>query len=163
RVFVGSDDGRLYAYGAGGTPLWSAAIGGPVRSSPAVDGSTVVVGSDHGNIQARSVSNGSLRWSHTVKGVVSAPPLIAENRVDIGSRAGTFFAFNETTGKLVWKQQTWAVWDAAAYRGGVVYVGSDQSRVWAFDADTGTRRWVTSVYGRVRSTPAVTKQRVYLG
>ena len=163
RVFIGSDDGRLYAFGVGGGPLWSASIGGPVRSSPAVDNGIVVVGSDHGKIQARSVSNGALRWSHDVQGSVTAPPLIADGRVYIGTRGGTFFAFNESSGKIVWKQNTWSVWDAAAYRNGVVYVGSDQSRVWAFDSDTGHRRWVTNVWGRVRSTPAVTDHRVYVG
>jgi|1186.fasta_scaffold22923_2 eukaryotic-like serine/threonine-protein kinase len=163
RVFIGSDDGRLYAFGTGGNPLWSASLGGAVRSSPAVDGSTVVVGSDHGTIQARSVSNGALRWSHTVAGAVTSSPLIANGRVYVGTRGGVFFAFNETSGKVIWKQQTWSVWDAAAYRNGVVYVGSDESRVWAFDADTGNRRWVTTVFGRVRSTPAVTDHRVYVG
>jgi eukaryotic-like serine/threonine-protein kinase len=63
----------------------------------------------------------------------------------------------------VWKRTTWSVWDAAAYRGGVVYVGSDRSRVWAFDADTGVRRWAAKVWGRVRSTPAVTRRRLYVG
>jgi outer membrane protein assembly factor BamB len=163
RVFVGSDDGRLSAFGVGGAPLWSASIGGAVRSSPAVDGSTVVVGSDHGRIQARSVSTGHLRWSRSVNGAVTSPPLLAEGRVYIGTRGGTFFALNERTGKVVWKQHTWSVWDAAAYRRGVVYVGSDQQRVWAFDADTGRRRWVANVWGRVRSTPAVTRHRIYVG
>jgi outer membrane protein assembly factor BamB len=164
RVFVGSDSGRLYAFGTGGATLWSASIGGgAVRSSPAVDGSLVVVGSDHGYIQARSVWNGSLKWSHKVGGSVTSPPLIADGRVYVGTRGGMFFAFNQYTGKQVWKQQTWSVWDAAAYRNGVVYVGSDQSRVWAFDSDTGHKRWVTTVYGRVRSTPAVTDHRVYVG
>ena len=163
RVFVGSDDGRLYAFGVGGARLWSKRVGGHVRSSPAVSDGVVYIASDHGHLQARSAGNGALRWSRKLGGVISAPPLVAENRVYVGSRGGTFYALKASTGKTVWKRSTWAVWDAAAYRGGVVYVGSDRSKLWAFDADSGVRRWVAKVWGRVRSTPAVTRRRVYVG
>jgi len=163
RVFVGSDDGSLYAFGLGGRPLWAKWVGGAVRSSPAVAGGVVFVGSNDGRVQARSVATGSLLWSRSVGGVVSSSPLVAENRVYIGSRNGTFYALSAATGRVVWKRTTWAVWDGAAYRGGTVYVGSDRSRVWAFDADTGVRRWTAGVWGRVRSTPAVTDDRVFVG
>jgi len=142
RVFVGSDDGRLYAFGVGGARLWAKPVGGAVRSSPAVSDGVVYVGSDHGHLQARAVGSGSLRWSRTLNGVISSSPLVAEHRVYIGTRGGTFYALKASTGAIVWKKSVWSVWDAAAYRGGVVYVGSDRSRVWAFDADTGARRWV---------------------
>ena len=163
RVFVGSDDGRLYAFGLGGRPLWAKWVGGAVRSSPAVANGVVFVGSNDGRVQARAVATGALLWSRNVGGVVSSSPLVAEGRVYIGSRNGTFFALAAATGRVVWKRTTWAVWDGAAYRGGTVYVGSDRARVWAFDADTGVRRWVSQVWGRVRSTPAVTDDRVFVG
>jgi outer membrane protein assembly factor BamB len=163
RVFVGSDDGRLHAFGVGGARLWSKRVGGHVRSSPAIAGGLVFVASDHGRVQARSAANGSLRWSRRLDGAVTSSPLVVDGRVYIGSRGGTFYALGATSGRVIWKRQVWAVWDAAAARTGVVYVGSDRSRVWAFDADTGARRWVANVWGRVRSTPAVTKRRVYVG
>ena len=56
-VFVGSNDGNLYAFdvnGSGGNPvlLWQYQTGGPVRSSPWVDNGVVFVGSDDGNVYA---------------------------------------------------------------------------------------------------------------
>ncbi len=163
RVFVGSDDGRVYAFGLGGTPLWSKVIGGRVRSSPAVANGVVYVGSDDGRLQARSASNGALLWSRNLGGAVTSSPLVADGRVFVGSRGGTFFALRATNGTVAWKHAVWSVWDAAAYRGGIVYVGSDHERVWAFNARTGRRRWATDVWGRVRSTPAVTDARVFVG
>ena len=163
RVFVGSDDGRLYAFALGGRPLWSRWVGGAIRSSPAVADGVVYVGSDDGRVQARRVSNGALLWSRNLGGAVSSSPLVAEDRVYIGSRGGGFFALRAGTGHVVWKRTLWSVWDGAAYRAGTVYVGSDQARVWAFDADTGAKRWMTAVWGRVRSTPAVTDDRVFIG
>ena len=163
RVFVGSDDGRLYAFGLGGRRLWSAWVGGAVRSSPAVANGTVFVGSNDGRVQARSVSNGALLWSRNIGGAISSSPLVAEGRVYIGSRGGGFYALAAGSGQVVWKKTLWSVWDGAAYRSGTVYVGSDQRRVWAFDADTGAKRWMVDVWGRVRSTPAVTEDRVFVG
>jgi eukaryotic-like serine/threonine-protein kinase len=163
RVFVGSDDDNLYAFSTGGSRLWMKQIGGDVRSSPAVSNGIVYVGSDGGYVQARRVRDGSLVWSHRFGKPVTSSPLIAEGRVYIGGRNGEFMALNAKTGKLVWKRSVWAVWDGAAYRNDTVYVASDQSRVWAFDADTGAKRWIRDVRGRARGTPAVTDTRVFVG
>jgi outer membrane protein assembly factor BamB len=163
RVFVGSDDGALYAFGTGGARLWTKKIGGRVRSSPAVSNGIVYVGSDGGYVQARRVRDGSLVWSRRFSKGVTSSPLIAEGRVYLGSRNGTFAALNAKTGSIVWKRAVWSVWDGAAYRNDTIYVASDQSRVWAFDADTGAQRWVRDVRGRARGTPAVTDGRVFVG
>jgi outer membrane protein assembly factor BamB len=162
-VYVGSDDGRLHAFGTGGGRLWSRWVGAQVRSSPAVAGGFVYIGSDAGNLQARKVAHGELAWEKHLGGKVSAPPLVADDRVFVGSRGGMFFAFRARSGKKIWSHRTWSVWDSASYRRGTVYVGSDRGRVYAFDAATGRLRWQTDVWGRVRSTPAVTKDLVYVG
>jgi outer membrane protein assembly factor BamB len=47
--------------------------------------------------------------------------------------------------------------------GGVVYVGSDAGKVYAFDAQTGARRWATTTGDIVRSSPAVVGDVVYVG
>ena len=51
KVFVGSDDGRLYVVTlAAGKALWSYEIGEPIESSPAVAGGRVVVGGNDGGV-----------------------------------------------------------------------------------------------------------------
>lgn len=163
-VFVGSDDGRLWAFGARrGKVLWSKPARGKVRSSPAVSDGKVYAGSNKGWLLARGTGSGRLLWERNLGGKITAPPLLAENRVYVGSRGGSFFALNADTGRTIWRRDTWGVWDAAAYRGGTVFVGSDHEKVWALDADSGRTKWVTDVWGRVRSTPAVTRSRVYIG
>lgn len=163
QVFIGSDDGRLYAFGLGGRRLWARKIGGAVRSSPAVSHGIVYVGGNGGQLQARSAKTGRLLWWRWLGGPVTASPLVSHGMVFIGSRGGTFYALRARTGRTVWSHRIWSVWDGAAYRDGVVYVGSDQSRVWAFNARTGSRRWTAGMFGRVRSTPAVTRSRLYIG
>jgi outer membrane protein assembly factor BamB len=60
-VYVGSTDGGVYAFSAGGTkscsgtpktcqPLWKWVTGGPLYSSPAVANGMVYIASDDGNL-----------------------------------------------------------------------------------------------------------------
>ena len=58
-VYVGSSDGKLYAYavgcasgGASCSPLWTGATGDSIYSSPAVANGVVYVGSDDGKLYA---------------------------------------------------------------------------------------------------------------
>ena len=46
---------------------------------------------------------------------------------------------------------------------GVVFVGSNDSKLYAFDTATGTRRWATRLGGVVFSSPAVANGVVYVG
>src|SRR5439155_502446 len=61
-AYVGSGDGKLYAFAAAGcgastcAPLWTAATGGPIYSSPAVAGGTVYVGSNDDKLYAFAAS-----------------------------------------------------------------------------------------------------------
>jgi outer membrane protein assembly factor BamB len=163
-VYVGSDDGRLWAFGArGGGVRWSHATGGPVKSSPAVAKGRVFVGSESGAMFAFGTERGHIKWKRRLRGRITASPLVAKGRVFIGSRGGAFYALDARTGRIRWKRHTWSVWDGAAYRHGTVYVGSDRARVYALNARTGGLRWVREVRGRVRGTPAVTDRRVYVG
>lgn len=163
-VYVGSDDGRLYALGAkAGVVRWSRQTGGPVRSSPAVAGGTVFVGSDSGFLYAFGTATGAVRWRRNLGGAVTAPPLVTGGQVIVGSRGGDVYAFDAATGARNWRYHTWTVWDAAAAANGVVYVTSDQQRVFALDAATGDLAWSAEIWGRGRGVPAVSGGRVFVG
>ena len=52
-IFIGSDDGHLYALDATtGSKLWDINTGDKITSSPAVNGTTVYIGSHDGNLYA---------------------------------------------------------------------------------------------------------------
>ena len=144
RAVVVGDDRRGGAVLAGGRRLDRRG-----RLRPRHDQSTIRV-------------DGPLRWSRTVNGAVTSSPLIADGRVYIGTRGGDLRAGRGTAtscgssrpGRSGTRPPTAARW---------CWSGSDRRRVWAFDADTGRRRWAANVWGRVRSTPAVTRGRIYVG
>src|SRR5689334_14551015 len=55
------------------------------------------------------------------------------------------------------------MWGGAAYAKGIIYVGSEQSKVFAFNATTGAPVWSTGLSARLRSTPSVVDGRVFVG
>jgi outer membrane protein assembly factor BamB len=63
-----------------------------------------------------------------------------------------------------WKVKTGGkIWSGAAVADGKVFVGSDDFKVYAFDAGTGTVKWTAKTNGRVRSSPAYDNGVVFVG
>jgi outer membrane protein assembly factor BamB len=186
-VYVGSDDGKLHAFDAAGvtncsvgpsracSPLWTAATGGAVRSSPAVAGGIVYVGSDDGKLyafDAAGLFNCSAgpprtcmaRWVTTLGAVVRSSPVVSNGVVYVGSDDAGLYALNATTGMVIWKTITGAaVRSSPAVASGVVFVGSDDKAVYALDAATGAVLWKTTTGAAVRSSPTVANGVVYVG
>jgi outer membrane protein assembly factor BamB len=186
-VYVGSDDGKLYAFDATlGTLEWTGATGGPVRSSPAVAGDLVYVGSDDGKLYAFDAAGSTgcagvpktcdPVWTATTGGPVPSSPAVVGGLVYAGSDDGTLYAFDAADGSPVWTADAACVGGGSgvcamatpAVAGGVVYVGSDEGEglsesgaLYAFDASDGTPLWTVPV-GIVQSSPAVANGSVYV-
>ncbi len=164
-VYIGSDDGHVWAYSAAtGALRWSKWAGGPVRSTPAVYNGGVFVGSNDNNLYKFKATDGTKLWTKNLGGDITGSPLVVNGVVYIGSRGGWFYAISASTGATLWKYNTWSVWDSAAYANGTVYVGSDKSVLFAFNATNGSLKWsFTAPDGRLRGTPAVSGGRVFFG
>jgi outer membrane protein assembly factor BamB len=82
RVFLGSTDGRVYAFAAAtGKLAWAHQTGSYVYSSPAVTdppglGPTVFIGSYDGTMYALSAFSGAVRWRYKAGGRISGSPTI---------------------------------------------------------------------------------------
>jgi outer membrane protein assembly factor BamB len=98
-VYVGSDDGNLYAINsADGSEKWQFQTGSAVVSSPAIgsDG-TIYIGSGFSNYGAILAirPDGSERWSYSTNGpVYSSPAIVADGTVYFGSNNGGLYAFH---------------------------------------------------------------------
>ncbi len=157
-IYVGSGDGGVYAIDPD-TPrvLWRAALGARVRSTPAVSGSTVVVGTQYGYVYGLDRRNGHRIWRFATDGVghhfadqqndttsVFASPTIAGDIVAIGGRDGELYGLDLATGRKRWQTthdgSSWILSTAA--EGGVLYVGSGSAFILqAVDLATGQERW----------------------
>ncbi len=65
--------------------LWSFKTGGPVKSSAAIVGGRVFVGSDDGLVYALDFATGAKQWTFKTGGPVESSPLVLNGRVFVGS------------------------------------------------------------------------------
>jgi outer membrane protein assembly factor BamB len=150
-VYVGSDDGCVYALNAAnGALIWNYSTGGPVQSSPAVVDGVVYVGGFHSHaVFALNASTGKLIWStpttsvypNKISSTAVANGLVYVN-VDNMGVGGELYAFNASTGNLAWKYTPGDAWlpSSPAVYGGKVYFGTT-SEVVALDATSGKPSW----------------------
>lgn len=167
-IYVGSTDGKLYAFSPTGTLKWSVATGGAILSSPAIANSNIYVGSSDGKLYALKSANGAVVWSAAVGGPISSSPVIADGIVYAGCAGdGKVYAFNAGTGTLAWTAPAITGgldYSSPAVAQGNVYIGSLDGRVYAFDAVTGAPVWSSAATGGpLESSPAVANGRVFIG
>ncbi len=168
-VYVGSDDGNVYALNAyTGNQLWEFFAFGAVDSSPTVVDGVVYVGSGDGNVYALNSATGSLIWHSPIGSPIDSSPTVANGLVYVASENCYVYALNAANGAQIWSYQTWgSVSSSPAVANGVVYIGSDDGNVYALDATTGALDWSFSTYavsgGPVVSSPVVVNGVVYVG
>lgn len=151
-IFIGSEDGNLYAVQESGKLKWKFKTGGAVHSSPAVYNGTVYSGSFDGNVYAVDVSSGKMKWKFKTggekwiggKGYFGLKPedLYTEDLWDffISSPVSDNNLQNET-----------------------IYFGSSDGNVYAIHAKDGTLKWKFATNGVIHTSPLLYKNTIYLG
>jgi outer membrane protein assembly factor BamB len=192
-VYVGSSDGKLYAFAVGCatgggacTPIWTATTGGAIDSSPAVVSNRVYVGSADGKLYVFSVgcatgdASCNPLWTATTGGAIHSSPAVDASVVYVGSSDGKLYAFDGTgvagcsgTPKVctpLWTATTGAAIESSpAVANGHVYVGSDDTKLYAFAVGCAsggaacTPQWTATTGGAVHSSPSVLTGVVYVG
>ena len=165
-MYVGSDDGHLYAVDiASQRELWRFAAGARIASSPAVSNGVVYVGSNDRHLYAIDAANGSLRWKYETGAEVFSSPAVSNGIVYVGSDDNHLYAFDTLSGELRWQYETedWVSTDPAV-GGGAVYVRSQDGILHAVDASTGEGLWQYNTSGQaISASPAFADGVVYTG
>lgn len=101
RVYLGGDDGVLYALSEGdGSELWTYDAESSLRT-PAVAEGTVYVTTGDGYVYALGVEAGEQQWEYRV-GVDLHPPTVAHGNVYTGGERGVVYALSATDGSESW-------------------------------------------------------------
>src|SRR5579885_77537 len=102
-VYVGSDDGFLYAIDQrNGRMLWHTQLGDKVKSSPAVTDQILVVGCEDKKVYGIDPKSGAIKWTVPTGDRVSSSPAIYEGVVYLGSWDGHVYALNLKDGAKLW-------------------------------------------------------------
>lgn len=158
-VYVGANDGNLYAFTPGGAIKWKFATGGFIESSPAIgrDG-TVYFGSIDGNIYAvrDNGSSASVVWQTAADGPVFGSPTIDSNGylyIASTTPGHTLYKLDSLGGAIVWQFSTPAdgmqgapALSVASLSQGItseqfVYIGSLDNNVYAVRTSDGAQQW----------------------
>ncbi|SRR6266436_1614832 len=147
-VYIGSDDGNIYAFNAAtGALLWSYSTGFGsycrcVNSSPAVAKGIVYVGAGDGKLYALNATTGSLIWTYAAGDAVQTAVTVVNDVVYFGSNDDNLYAVNATTGARLWSFAHGIMINTPpAVANGVAYFGTDDGIMYAFKATTGTLLW----------------------
>ena len=193
-VIFGNDFGQLWALvAATGAPYpgWPTnpftgdlpLTAGPFTSSPAILGSTILIGNDDNNLYAVNLGNGVMLWQSTVGGSVISSPAVAKvaghDLVFFGADDNTFYALLATSGALEWSQPVGGIIRSSPAVATIpspplacspgptlaVIFGSDDGNTYAMRASDGTPCWTFPSTGLLpfRSSPIVSGETVYIG
>ena len=162
-VFVGSDDGSMYAFAASGDdprPAWRFETGGQVWSTPVVRGGILYFGSMDRNVYALSAETGQVLWQYETGGAVVAAPLLLDDVVVVGSFDKRLYALDAVSGREVWSFEGAAwFWAGAVFDGERIIAASMDGAVHALDRG-GNPLWAAPFMtdSPIVSTPVVVQE-----
>src|SRR6266571_551392 len=157
---------------------WQVVVGNKekIYSSPAVAGGVVFVGSADGHLYAFVASTGNFLWAASTGGYINSSPAVAKGLVYIGSADHKLYAFNAkgyaqslsgcgiSACPPIWSASTGgSIFSSPVVANGVIYVGSEDHKLYAFNAATGKVLWMASTGDVIHSSPAVDNNVVYVG
>jgi outer membrane protein assembly factor BamB len=151
RAYIGSSDGRLYAFDAAtGTQLWTYAAGGRVDSSPAAAGSAVYAVSSDGYLHAVNAVTGALIWKTPLGAYSISSPLELGGRLYVGTGAPErrLKVFDASSGAELGSYQAGQPVDSSPSTDGHrVYFGANDGKLYALDAFTLAAAWIYQATG----------------
>ncbi len=150
--------------------LWTYKTGGPVKSSAAVVGGKVFIGSGDQHVHAIDFATGKTNWTFKTEGEIEASPLVLDGKVFVGGADAWFYALDAESGKLAWKYQTGdKILSSANYlkspKGDATWIvfGSYDNRLYCLDAATGKSNWVYETGNYINGSPAVANGQTVFG
>ncbi|WP_177227351.1 outer membrane protein assembly factor BamB family protein [Halomicrobium zhouii] len=185
-VYVGSDDGSIYAFdltddttGFDRPERWR--VDRVIDRVPAVtvaNDTVYVAGTDpgetaQGRVYALDPVTGSTQWQFTTTPWIVTSPAVTTELVYVGAENGDVIALYADSGIEKWRFDANSSWQFAFWGPGIeaspivagqtVYVGSEDGYLYALDAENGTERWRFESADSIVSTPTAVSGLVYVG
>ena len=143
---------------------WMARTNDEVRSSPAVAGEGVYVGSYDGHLYAFNVADGTGLWRLATGRGICSSPAVAGDLVVVGSEDTFVYGFERTSGRRAWTYRTGLpVRSSPRIADGYVFVGSDDGYLYCLEVRTGALAWRTRTWSHLRSSCAFSGEAVFVG
>ncbi|RLE71848.1 MAG: hypothetical protein DRJ45_02925, partial [Thermoprotei archaeon] len=144
RIYCGSDDDYLYCLDMNGNLIWKYKTGGNIPCAPLIVGERVIFGSKDGYLYCLNRNTGSLLWRYKTEGDFggTSPAYNGEHIITgVGKNNPNLYCF-DLEGNEIWRFSigTPQFFSAAIGPDGIIYVGSDESHLYAISSN-GTIKW----------------------
>ncbi|MBT8193452.1 MAG: PQQ-binding-like beta-propeller repeat protein [Acidimicrobiia bacterium] len=170
RVFVPSEDGRLYAFEQippGNLswvypPLEEDPLG-PLTAAPLYQDGTVIIVSEDGTYAGIDGATGEQVCRNTINIAIGAAPSIVDNVAYLAA-SGSFYEFRPTTCQLLNSQLygEFPVYASPVVVDNIAYI-TDGPSMLAFNIDTALFEWRFRTAATIRSSPTVAGDVIYFG
>jgi outer membrane protein assembly factor BamB len=162
-VYIGSDDGYLYAFNASsGAEFWRVMIGDSSLSSPVVAGGVVYVRDWYGTDCALNASTSQMLWKRSLGMSYSSPAVV--NGVYYARTSGNVTALNAITGSVIWYSTVFGNGDGSPIvANNTVYI-AESGTIYALDVKNGAIKWTQDLQflSNTDNAPAVANGMVYV-
>lgn len=147
---------------------WRVKAGDGILGAAVIHKDRVYAASTDGKIHALALVDGRAVWGYDCGAPSEATPLILGDTLYCGANDGTFHAVNIGDGSQRWRFKTgakitgsanWFARDGALF----VVVGSHDTLLYCFAADSGRLAWTNASLSYINGTPAIAGQRAVYG
>ncbi len=141
-------------------------------SGAAVLGDRVFVGTMNGDIRALDKATGETEWTFAIvedsdkTHVVYGSPIISGDAIYFAAYNGRLYSLSTATGNTNWEATVGTgdyIVGGVAVDSDTVYVGSNDSYMYAFDITDGSQKWRFKTERGIWATPVVADGRLYFG
>jgi outer membrane protein assembly factor BamB len=170
KLFVATKRGNLYALNAkNGEVLWKNRLNVPIRTTPVLAGTNIIVTTFDDETLAFNASTGESSWKHSgikekSKYSTSPSPLVMGDKLVLSYSSGEVFALNKNSGEQIWSTILGGGFTLAAYKTSIndikfspilgddkIFVVSGDGALNAIDSPSGQVLW--SAASKIASTP----------
>ncbi len=166
-VYFASSDGILSGFAPEkGTTAFSLSIGKSIYSTPAIYNNNIyVAGGNPTYLYEFSLSSSTRRWRIPINADFHSSPLIVNDVLYVGCDNGYIYAkdLSNDLAKLKWKYDVGSpIYSSPSYISSKVIFGADDGYLYCL-TDSGTLLWKTLLGGKVRATPLISGNYIYVG
>jgi outer membrane protein assembly factor BamB len=166
RIFVGSDDARVYCFDLKGAKQWAVTTGERVFCSPAIVGDAILTASCDGQARLLAMKDGAERKAVDLQDAVASTPAVADGKMYVGTMGDSVLCIDAKEMSIVWKKEipnARQFFASPALTEDLMIVGARDRKVTAIERKTGEVKWRFTARGKVDSSPVVAGDRVYFG
>lgn len=164
-----------------GAILWKYKFGGQLWAPLKHDNGILYFGCDDTNFYAFNIATRQIKWQFKTGSMIRSAANITDEIIVFASDDGFLYALDLDSGEERWRYDFGSsgivrrlpaidppyeydyLHSSPIYHDGLIYIGSANGKLYAFDYKTGKEQWHFTTNQKIRSTPAVDNENVYFG